>query len=1095
MTVLEKSARTQLDRAVQAARRAATTGADRALRALAVDQEKKPAYFTPEQSELRRRLRVRCRGLGSWQEIVRAVAYEQWHRMLFARFLAENGLLIHPAYHAPVTLDECAEIARGRGLDQWEVAAGYAAGMLPGIFQQDDPFLLLKYAPEDRAALQEILTGIPAETFRTQDALGWTYQFWQTEEKEKVNKSGRKIEGADICAVTQLFTEPYMVQFLLQNTLGAWWLDRHPESPLRSEWVYYKDQVQHDFSDWPESPAELKILDPCCGSGHFLVEAFHMLLVMRRELGEEIEAAIRGIVRNNLHGLEIDPRCIQIATFSIALEAWKAGFSPTESDLPVPNLACTGIPVKAEKEEWLRLAGGDGLLEGALAQYYDLFKNADTLGSLIQVDNQQTLVDRATLDKKFEQALRREKEAGDPVAEIFGETGHGVLKAAGLLSGRYDYVITNVPYLKSGNQGENLKSFIEEHHPRGKSDIATAFLERCLSFCRPGSKVSIVLPQNWLFLGSYRRFREHLLKNERWDLLVRLGPGAFKTISGEVVKAILLNISHTKPLAEHLLCGLDVSEERDAEAKARSLLDAEMTCVEQARQLENPDVRLTFEDVVSGSYLKNYAVSIEGLTSGDIERFIYKFWERDSQNERWDFYIQNVDKNNLFGGRSDIILWEDGKGDLVSFPGAHNFPPKMNKGTRILGNKGIRITQMRKLPCTIYTGEVFGKNAATVVPHNPAHLPAIWCFCSSPDYNIAVRKIDQKLNVTNATLAKVPFDLDHWQKVAAERYPYGLPEPYSDDPTQWIFHGHPCGSVIWDEETKTLARGLLRTDGTVLHVAIARMLGYRWPAELDPEMELAGLQRDWVAESEKLLQFADQDGIVCIPPVWGERPAVELLRNILAAAYGSEWSPRKEEELLKQAGYTKSGGLEAFLRDEFFASHCKLFHHRPFIWQVWDGTKDGFSVLLNYHKLDRKTLEKLIYTYLGAWITQQKDEVRQEKPGAEKRLAAAEALKVKLEQILEGEPPFDIYVRWKPLHEQARGWEPDLNDGVRMNIRPFMEAGVLRWKPNVKWGNDRGTDPVPNCSGTTERLNDLHFTLAEKQKARENAGKVATESQ
>jgi hypothetical protein len=128
VTVLEKSARTQLDRAVQAARRVATAGADRALRALAVDQEKKPAHLTSEQSELRRRLRVRCRGLGSWQDLVRAVAYEQWHRMLFARFLAENGLLIHPEYRAPVTLEECAEIARARGLDQWEVAAEYAAG-------------------------------------------------------------------------------------------------------------------------------------------------------------------------------------------------------------------------------------------------------------------------------------------------------------------------------------------------------------------------------------------------------------------------------------------------------------------------------------------------------------------------------------------------------------------------------------------------------------------------------------------------------------------------------------------------------------------------------------------------------------------------------------------------------------------------------------------------------------------------------------------------------------------------------------------------------------------------------------------------------
>ncbi|MCK9343769.1 MAG: BREX-1 system adenine-specific DNA-methyltransferase PglX, partial [Massilibacteroides sp.] len=744
MTVLEKSTRNQLDKAVQAARRAATAGADRALRALAVDQEKKPAHLTPEQAELRRRLRVRCRGLGSWQDLVRAVAYEQWHRMLFARFLAENDLLIHPEYHAPVTLEECAEIARDRGLDPWEVAAEYAAGMLPGIFQQDDPLLLLKYAPEDRAALQEILTGIPAETFRTQDALGWTYQFWQTEEKATVNKSGKKIEGADICAVTQLFTEPYMVQFLLQNTLGAWWLDRHPESPLRSEWVYYKDQVHHDFSDWPESPAELKILDPCCGSGHFLVEAFHMLLVMRRELGEEIEAAIRGIVRNNLHGLEIDPRCIQIATFSIALEAWKAGFSPTESDLPVPNLACTGIPVKAEKEEWLRLAGGDGLLEGALAQYYDLFKNADTLGSLIQVDNQQTLVDRATLAKKFEQALRREKEAGDPVAETFGETGHGVLKAAGLLSGRYDYVLTNVPYLSSGKQGDLLKSFIEEHHPRGKNDIATAFLERCLSFCRPGAKVSIVLPQNWLFLRSYRRFREHLLKNERWDLLARLGPGSFETISGEVVKAIILNISRTKPPEGHLLCGLDVSEERDAAAKARSLLDAEMTCVEQAGQLENSDAIVQFRDTHNVQLLEKIASCYQGTSTGDKPQFVRSFYEFHEIQRPWQLLEDVPEKTTLYSGKTSIINWD----------GVNNFPGSAVRGGRAFEQNGISIGQMSRLPTTLYIGYRFSDTTPVIISPNEKHLPALWAFCSTSNFAVELRKINQKLSVNNGYVSK-----------------------------------------------------------------------------------------------------------------------------------------------------------------------------------------------------------------------------------------------------------------------------------------------------------------------------------------------------
>jgi hypothetical protein len=360
---------------------------------------------------------------------------------------------------------------------------------------------------------------------------------------------------------------------------------------------------------------------------------------------------------------------------------------------------------------------------------------------------------------------------------------------------------------------------------------------------------------------------------------------------------------------------------------------------------------------------------------------------------------------------------------------------------------------MGSLPVSVYTGVLWDQNCSVIIPFAEENIAPILHFCLSKDYLEAIRKIDQKLNVTTATIVKVPFDLPHWQKVAEEMGP--LPEPCSNDPTQWLFKGN----IVSSEQP--------------LHVAIARMLGYRWPEQ--------------PAGEDPLDALIDKDGIVCIPPVWGERPAGDWLRSILAIAYKGEWSPRKEEELLKQTGYTKSGGLEGFLRDEFFVSHCKFFHQRPFIWQVWDGTKDGFSALVNYHKLDHNTLQKLIYTYLGNWITQQNDDVKQEKPGAERRLAAAEELKGNLERILEGEKPYDIYVRWKPLREQAIGWEPDLNDGVRMNIRPFIEAGVLRWTPNIKWGKDRGTDPVPNCSGTTKRLNDLHFSLDEKRTAREGA--------
>jgi hypothetical protein len=169
--------------------------------------------------------------------------------------------------------------------------------------------------------------------------------------------------------------------------------------------------------------------------------------------------------------------------------------------------------------------------------------------------------------------------------------------------------------------------------------------------------------------------------------------------------------------------------------------------------------------------------------------------------------------------------------------------------------------------------------------------------------------------------------------------------------------------------------------------------------------------------------------------------------------------------------------LDTWLRSSFFSEHCKLFLSRPFIWQVWDGQPQGFSALVNYHKLvapngqGRKTLEQLTFTYLGDWIDRQKLDQVEGVNGADDRLAAALDLQVQLKKILEGDPPFSIFVRWKPLHQQPIGWEPDINDGLRLNIRPFLNAelrkggkasaGILRAKPGtIKWSKDRGREPI-----------------------------------
>lgn len=264
---------------------------------------------------------------------------------------------------------------------------------------------------------------------------------------------------------------------------------------------------------------------------------------------------------------------------------------------------------------------------------------------------------------------------------------------------------------------------------------------------------------------------------------------------------------------------------------------------------------------------------------------------------------------------------------------------------------------------------------------------------------------------------------------------------------------------------------------------------------LDPKM------REWVAEAGTLNHLSDDDGIVCLPSVRGEEPAADRLLSVIEAAYGEDYAPGIVDKLLQAVG-AEGKGLDWWLANKFFEQHCKLFHHRPFIWHIWDGVKlGGFSALVNYHKFDRRSLETLIYTYLGDWIKRKEREVKEGLDGAQERVDAAVALRGKLERILEGESPHDIFVRWKPLHEQPLGWDPDLNDGVRLNIRPFMTvgdvdkkgAGILRWKPNVKWGKDRGTDPsdapwydlgLEYGEKQGARINDHHLTLEEKRKAR-----------
>jgi hypothetical protein len=1115
---LAKPLRSQLEHTVKSARDVAEKAALAALRQMAVSEVKAPDYLSEDLKALRRRLRAHGRALGDvkakddtqgLQRLVWEVAYEHWHRMLFARFLAENGLLMWEL-GAPVSLEDCQNLVdheqallEGEKLGsktQWELAGKLAARMLPQVFKPQSPVFELAFAPEHQRELERLLAGLPPEVFKASDSLGWVYQFWQAKRKDEVNASEVKIGADELPAVTQLFTEPYMVDFLLHNSLGAWWVTRHPGKTCPVPLTYLRTlddgtPAAGKFEGWPDRLEDFKLLDPCCGSGHFLVAAF-LLLVPMRMVAEGLSAmdAVDAVLADNLHGLELDARCVEIAVFALALAAWRfpgENGDPlgVRADMPAPQVACCGLKVAAKPEDWMALVPDDApnaqLLRQELRLLHASFAQAPLLGSLLDparsLKNDLATSNFDTLRDLLGRALAIERPATlwGQASELLDDswdlalTAKGLLDAARLLDGRYQLVVTNVPYLSRVYFSEGLLNYIDANYGEAKNDLANAFLIRCLELSTEnGGVVSVVSPQNWLYLTRSEEMRKSLLAQASWKLVMRLGSGAFEPIRGEVVNVALLTIENKRPDKSSVLRGQELNSVPLLASKIDALKNEVLESAIQCDILDAPAAILQFGELKETKYLGDFAFSWQGISTSDDLQFARSFFEIPKLDGGWLPYQRSASETQFYGGLTDIIFWEDGYGRMTEVCQAG----AAFRGKSAWGKTGIAVGTLR-LSCALYSGERFAGEISIIQPRNDdVSVEALWCYLTSSEFRTSIKKVNQKVAVTNSAFGRVPFESAKWEEVARSSFPHGFPKPYSDNPEEWVFHGHPQPSI------------------DPLQVAVARLAGYRWPAEIDTAMELADEARTWIARCAQLAEHTDDDGIVCLPSVRGEAPAHDRLLKLLIAAWetvqAGSWKPAVLDKLLADAECAGKG-LDVWLREKFFEQHAKRFHHRPFIWHVWDGQKDGFAALVNYHQLDHKKLERLIHTYLGDWIRQQEAGVRSGVDGAQTRLAAAQDLKRRLELILEGEPPYDIFVRWKKLSEQPIGWNPDLNDGMRLNIRPFMTAEVLRHnkkpKLNITWDKDRGKD-VESAPWFKlfkgDRINDHHLTVEQKMAAR-----------
>lgn len=508
------------------------------------------------------------------------------------------------------------------------------------------------------------------EVWHGDEVLGWVYQYYNTDEKDavydKLAQGGKIDNPAELAAATCLYTEPYMVDFILQNTLGTLWAEMHPSTRLSIHWPHLVrselGQPKHEGRNSRQFLRDVTLLDPACGSGHFLARAFDLLVQMYQEEGlEKPEDIPHLILENNLHGIDIDLRAVQISALRLYLKACDiAGhdFRPRRLNLVSADVVLPGSP----PPELLERFEGDRDVQALMTAMWFELKDAAKLGSLLHPERRvEELIARRrqkgpTLEFQDEGAWERYKlELLDGIREEFEKEaqiedvgrhlfGHELAKSISLveaLSRRYDVVVTNPPYAGSNNLDAVVKTFIESNYKEGKRDLYAAFILRDIEFARPGGLVGMVAQQSWLFLRSFAKLRGRVLNSATVTTLAHLGAQAFEEIGGEVVRVALFTIrceaaDDSHRITAFRLIGPKSPSRKDQilrAAVAGTLSGVVFTPKQSAMRAipETPFVywlRPRFFELLTGDvHLSQIADVKQGLATADNERFIRCYWE------------------------------------------------------------------------------------------------------------------------------------------------------------------------------------------------------------------------------------------------------------------------------------------------------------------------------------------------------------------------------------------------------------------------------------------------------------------------------------
>ena len=795
--------------------------------------------YTPTEKSQRAALIERISQHG-FNAVVEEVAYTWFNRFIALRFMEVNGFL--PSYvrvfsdeqnnFRPEILRQASSIELD-GLDKQKVFALKSAGndeelfkyllitqcnalhgVLPFLFQKIADYTELLFPDfllRDGSVIDTMLAQIPeADWLDGVQIIGWLYQYYNSEPKDAVFenlKKNIKISKTDIPAATQLFTPDWIVRYMVENSLGRFWLEGHPHDEIKSNWRYFLDEatqspetaaalaeIRKQYADI--SPEEIACIEPCSGSGHVLVYMFEVLLQIYQSCGYAVRDAVRNIVEKNLYGLDLDERAAQLSYFAVMMVACRY-----DKRFLTRNIQPHIYPIRESNNVDPHLveffANGNEELESAINTILAEMTDAKEYGSLIKI----SVKDFAPLYARFAEIENGGELNRDSALEILLP----IVRCADLLSRQYDAVVTNPPYMGGSGKDKTLSDFVKKNYPDSKADLFACFIERCGTLANERGFFGMITQQAWMFLSSYENLRKKLSLQETVNM-AHLGARAFDEIGGEVVQTTAFVKRQTKISGYKgtyvRLIGINGEQE-----KAESFLSGQNRYIADSDNFAkipgSPVAYWVSENVYSlfnQISLNEYFCVKAGICTGDNEKFILNWAEVDfSQSSVFNKKFKYTPHNK--GG--EYRKWYGNQNYFLKYSKSDISEMSKNVGFRYDGKEyyftphiGWSKITSSKSSFRYYKNSftfdsaglgLFCKNQLSIV-----ELQILLAFLNSKIVEVLLAILNPTLNVTPAIVKKLPYPQNDNKTLTLAQSNIAISrEDWDAFETSWDFKRHP----------------------------------------------------------------------------------------------------------------------------------------------------------------------------------------------------------------------------------------------------------------------------------------------------------------